>query len=155
MQTYAAYGNGNDALAHSLAQFARIVTGHHLFPCLLKRTSTQLILTVTRFPRFSPNPTFSKNIIHRFQRSTLHAPKSTTKMSARQSGKVRSANDEGAFAYIVPDEGMESLLAAYADIETEGCTTLTVNQALSYVAVDTPAGWVARKIQVQPVTSSS
>ena len=69
-------------------------------------------------------------------------------MPERQSGTVRSANDESAFAYITPNEGMEALLAAYADIDTEGCTTLTVNQAVTYVAVDTPAGLVARNIQV-------
>lgn len=74
-------------------------------------------------------------------------------MSERQSGTVRSADDEGAFANIAPDEGMESLLAAYADIETEGCTTLKANQAVTYVVVDTPAGLVARNIQVQPASS--
>ena len=74
-------------------------------------------------------------------------------MSERQSSKVTTADIDGPFANITSDDGTATLFAAYADIETEGCAFLTVEQAVTYVVVDTPGGGIARNIQVQPAAS--
>ncbi|MCJ1228784.1 hypothetical protein MMC12_005447 [Toensbergia leucococca] len=63
-----------------------------------------------------------------------------------KAAQSKSANDDGAFAYITLDEGMEALLAVYADIDIEGCTTLEINQAVTYVTVNTLAALVARNV---------
>lgn len=68
----------------------------------------------------------------------------------RQTGTVRSTWEaDGGFCNIIPDDGLEAHLASLADIDDGGVSDLKVSQKVSYVAVDTPAGVVARNLKVE------
>ncbi len=70
--------------------------------------------------------------------------------NARQTGTVRSTwESNGGFCNIIPDDGLEAHLASFADIDDSGITDLEAGQKVSYVAVDTPAGIVARDLKVE------
>lgn len=49
----------------------------------------------------------------------------------------------------MPDDGQEAHLASFTDIDDSGVSELKVGQKVSYVAVDTPAGIVARHLKVE------
>ena len=61
---------------------------------------------------------------------------------ARQIGTVKSTwVSNGGFCNIIPDDSVEAHLASFADLK--------VGQKVSYVAVDTLAGIVARELKVE------